>query len=207
MQTQMVSIEQDQWLGKAMDVIRVGGVVAFPTDTVYGIGADPFQPEAVASLYRAKGRPADKAIAVLMGSSGDLPKVAQNIPDWVQRLMEAFWPGALTLILEKQPAIPSIVSGTDTLGVRMPDHPVAVELMGATGPLAVTSANVSGVAAASEAAEVERQLGGKIEMIVDGGVSPGGQPSTVLDCSTYPPKVLREGPISTRQIGLILGSA
>ncbi len=204
MKTAIVSVNEKHWLVTAMEVIRAGGVVAFPTDTVYGIGADPFQAEAVARLYQAKGRPVDKAIPILLGSSEDLVTVAQKFPDWAYALMDTFWPGALTLVLSKLPSIPSIVSSTDTLGVRMPDHPVALELMQAAGPLAVTSANLSGAVEATEPSQVYSELGDKIELVVDGGVSPGGRPSTVLDCTAYPPELLREGPVTLEQVHFVL---
>lgn len=200
METEIVPTGDTMWVGRAVDVIRGGGVVAFPTDTVYGIGADPFQPRSVASLYEVKGRPAAKAIPILLGSRSDLDKVVEQVPGWVEALIEAYWPGALTIVLEMQPLVPAVVSAVGTVGVRIPDHPVALDLMQATGPLAVTSANPSGKTEASDPVKVFKELGGKVDLILDGGVTPGGLPSTVLDCTVRPPKILREGPISRETI-------
>lgn len=204
MKTEVVSAGDQHWLTRAVDTIADGGVVAFPTDTVYGIGSDPFQPDAVARLYQAKGRPIEKAIPILLGSRGDLDRVAKNVPGWVEALLNAFWPGALTLVLEKQASVPSIVSRTRTIGVRIPDHPVALELLQGAGPLAVTSANPSGAREANEPAQVAHLLRGSIDLIIDGGVTPGGHPSTVLDCTRKPPMVLREGPIPPEDIFSLL---
>jgi L-threonylcarbamoyladenylate synthase len=200
METEIVSTEDNAWVSRAVEVIQSGGVAAFPTDTVYGIGADPFDSRSVARLYEVKGRPTAKAIPVLLGSRLDLGKVVKEFPDWVELLIENYWPGALTIVLEMQPSIPAIVSASGTVGVRIPDHPVALGLMQATGPLAVTSANRSGKKEASDPSTVLQELGGEIELVLDGGVTPGGQPSTVLDCTIQPPEILREGPISKTEV-------
>ena len=200
MNTEIVSAFEDTWLVRTLEVIRAGGVVAFPTDTVYGIGSDPFQPDAVKRLYEAKERPVDKAIPILIGSPQDLLKVVAAVPAGVENLIEAYWPGALTLILEKRDTIPAIVSSGNTVGVRIPDHPIALELLQETGPLAVTSANPSGAKEARDSARVLDSLAGRIDLVVDGGQTPGGYPSTVLDCSLEPPRVLRQGPISLPDI-------
>ncbi len=207
MKTELVSITDGDWLVRALETLQAGGVVAFPTDTVYGIGADPFNQDAVAKLYTAKGRPADKAIPILIGKPEDLSMVAHGVKPWVEKLLSAFWPGALTVVLEKRSEVPKIVSSTETIGVRIPDHPVAIQLLRASGPLAVTSANPSGAPEASSAEEVVEGLNGLVELVVDGGVTPGGRPSTVLDCSSYPPEVLREGPIIYDQIFSLLDTA
>lgn len=200
METEIVSTDNNAWISRAVDVIRSGGVVAFPTDTVYGIGADPFQSRSVTRLYEVKGRSTAKAIPVLLGSRLDLGKVVKEIPDWVEPLIENYWPGALTIVLEMQPSIPTIVSASGTVGVRIPDHPVALSLIQATGPLAVTSANHSGKTEARDPSTLLQELGGEIELVLDGGVTPGGLPSTVLDCTIQPPEVLREGPIPRTEL-------
>ena len=200
MNTEIVSAFEDTWLVRTLEVIRAGGVVAFPTDTVYGIGSDPFQPDAVKRLYEAKDRPGEKAIPILIGSPQDLLKVVAAVPAGVENLIEAYWPGALTLILEKRDTIPAIVSSGNTVGVRIPDHAIALELLKASGPLAVTSANPSGAKEARDSAQVLDSLAGMIDLVVDGGQTPGGYPSTVLDCSLEPPRVLRQGPISLPDI-------
>jgi L-threonylcarbamoyladenylate synthase len=184
----------------AADVLRHNGLVAFPTDTVYGVGALVFRAEAVQRLYVVKGRPTDKAIAVLVAGNGDLPKVARALTPAAYALARKFWPGPLTLVVPKHPDLPREVSPLPTVGVRMPDHPVARKLLEFTGPLAVTSANRSGAPNALSAAEVMAQLSGRIDLLLDGGSVPGGIPSTVLDCTGETPQVLRAGPISAAEI-------
>jgi L-threonylcarbamoyladenylate synthase len=200
METTIITVDNPDWVKLAVGVVQAGGIVAFPTDTVYGIGADLFQPDAVARLYEVKRRSTEKAIPILLGSKEDLPKVVGDIPEFADRLAQEFWPGALTIVLPKSSSVPTIVSSTGTIGVRVPDHPVAQQLLRAVGPLAATSANLSGTIEAIEATEVYKQLGGTIELIVDAGVTPGGRPSTVIDCTVKPATILREGPISSDRL-------
>ena len=200
MNTEIVSVFEDAWLVRPLEMIRAGGAVDFPTDTVYGIGSDPSPPDAVKRLYEAKERPGEKAIPILIGSPQDLLKVVAAVPAGVENLIEAYWPGALTLVLEKRDTISAIVSSGNTVGVRIPDHAIALELLKASGPLAVTSANPSGAKEARDSAQVLDSLAGRIDLVVDGGQTPGGYPSTVLDCSLEPPRVLRQGPISLPDI-------
>jgi L-threonylcarbamoyladenylate synthase len=207
MTAEIISTEARNWCARTVAVVRAGGVVAFPTDTVYGIGADPFHPDAVERLYQAKGRPADKAIPILLASATQLPKIVKDVPDWVKPIIAAYWPGALTIVLQKNDSIPDIVSSTDTLGVRIPDHPAALELLLAAGPMAVTSANPSGGVEARDAYQVLERIGTLIELVVDGGLTPGGLPSTVLDCTVQPPRILREGPITEDEIESVLDNA
>ena len=184
-------------LNQAVQILRDGGVVAFPTDTVYGVGVDPFQPEAVRRLYRIKGRPEDKPIAILVGSIEDVARVAQTPSRTFSRLADRFWPGGLTLIVETRELPPEITAGGSTVGVRMPDHPLTLELLrGFGGPIATTSANRSGQNPATSAEEVGAQLGGRVNLIVDGGDTITKVASTVLDLSVSPPKILRHGGIS-----------
>ena len=184
-------------LNQAVQLLRDGGVVAFPTDTVYGVGVDPFQPEAVRRLYRIKGRPEDKPIAILVGSIEDVARVAQTPSRTFSRLADRFWPGGLTLIVETRELPPEITAGGSTVGVRMPDHPLTLELLrGFGGPIATTSANRSGENPATSAEEVGAQLGGRVNLIVDGGDTITKVASTVLDLSVSPPKILRHGGIS-----------
>ncbi len=184
-------------LNQAVQILRDGGVVAFPTDTVYGVGVDPFQPEAVRRLYRIKGRPEDKPIAILVGSIEDVARVAQTPSRTFSRLADRFWPGGLTLIVETRELPPEITAGGSTVGVRMPDHPLTLELLrGFGGPIATTSANRSGENPATSAEEVGAQLGGRVNLIVDGGDTITKVASTVLDLSVSPPKILRHGGIS-----------
>ena len=185
-----------QLLNQAVELLRDGGVVAFPTDTVYGVGVDPFQPEAVRKLYRIKGRPDDKPIAILVGSIADVEQVAQSASEPFSRLADRFWPGGLTLILEARDFPPEITAGGSTVGVRMPDHPLTLELLrGFGGPIATTSANISGEEPATSAGEVGAQLGDRVNLIVDGGTTFTKVASTVLNLSVSPPKILRHGGI------------
>ena len=204
MRTTILSAQQPGTLEKALRVLRGGGMVAFPTDTVYGLGALAFDGAAVKRIYTAKGRPVEKAIPILLGDEADLAKVTMGVPDLASRLAAHYWPGPLTLVIPKHPDLPEAVSATATIGVRMPDHPVARMLLQAAGPMAVTSANISGQPSPTTAQEVHDQLGGRIALIIDGGRTPGGVPSTVVDCTGAEPLILREGPISKEEILAVL---
>lgn len=190
----------------ALQILREGGLVAFPTDTVYGVGALVFDGKAVESIYVAKQRPIEKAIPVLMADAADMEKVGMDIPEVAYQLAARFFPGPLTCLIPKQPTLPESVSATETVGVRVPDHEVARALLRAAGPMAVTSANISGQANPSTAQEVLAQLGGRIDLILDGGKTPGGVPSTLVDCTGKDLKILREGPISLAEIRQKLSS-
>jgi L-threonylcarbamoyladenylate synthase len=186
---------------RAAGILKAGGLVAFPTDTVYGVAAVPQQPSAVASLYVAKERPPDKAIPILLAELTDLPRMVSEVSDLVQRLIDVFWPGGLTLILPKSNLVPAEVSPTATIAVRMPDLNLTRAIISCVGfPLAVTSANRSGRASPCTVTEVLAQLGGRIAAVVDGGSCPGGVPSTIIDCTSEPPRLLRAGAISTAQL-------
>ena len=200
MKTDILRADHPVAIQHALDVLKHGGVIAFPTDTVYGLAAMAFNAASIESLYVIKGRNNTRAIAVLIGDLADLKKVVADINPTAQKLAEKFWPGPLTLVVLGNPGLPPNLSPTPNIGVRMPDHPVAVDLLRKSGPLAVTSANQSGAANASTAKEVMRQLGGKIHLIIDGGTTPGGVPSTVVDCSEGELKILREGPIDSIRI-------
>ncbi len=200
MDTRIVDARSKGALQAAVEILNAGGLVAFPTDTVYGVGALAFDEEAVRSIYDAKGRSEDKAIPILIGDAVDLDRVALSLPPAARRLAERFWPGPLTLVVLKHPDLPSAVSSTDTVGVRVPDHAVARALLRRSGPLAVTSANLSGQASSRTAREALQQLGGRIPLILDGGQTPGGVPSTVLDCTQPEPVVLRAGPVALDDI-------
>ena len=200
MRTEIIPADHGESIQRALEVLHKGGLVSFPTDTVYGLGALAFDGEAVESIYLAKDRPIEKAIPVLIGDDTDLEKVSDDISDVTRKLASQFWPGPLTVIVPKRPTLPESVSATNTIGVRIPDHPVARELLRAAGPMAVTSANISGQPSPATAQEVFDQLNGRIELIIDGGRTPGGIPSTLVDCSESEIKVLREGPITLEQI-------
>jgi L-threonylcarbamoyladenylate synthase len=177
----------------AAQLLREHRLVAFPTDTVYGLGTLAFNGSTALKLYIAKERPPEKAIPILIADIADLDRVALNVPPIAYRLMETFWPGALTIVVPKQPHIPVEVSTTNTVAVRIPDLDLARSLMRLTGPLAVTSANRSAGPNPHTAPEVLDQLGGRIDAIVDGGETSGGVPSTVIDCTQPTPVILREG--------------
>ncbi len=147
----------------------------------------------------------EKAIPVLIGDPADLEKVTLEVPETAVRLAARFWPGPLTLVVPKHPDLPEAVSATSTVGVRVPDHPLARALLRAAGPMAVTSANLSGQPSPSTAQEVFAQLGGRIALIIDGGKTPGGVPSTVVDCAGAELQILRTGPVSKDEIRAVLG--
>ena len=181
---------------QALDVLANGGLVVFPTDTVYGLAASAFSARGIDQLFQAKERQTDKAIAVLLASPADLAQVTINMPALALILAERFWPGPLTLVVPRHPDMPENISPWPTIGVRMPDHPVALALLRRSGPLAVTSANLSGFPSRTTAAQVWQQLHGRVDLILDGGETFGGMPSTVVDCTSPELKVLREGPLS-----------
>jgi L-threonylcarbamoyladenylate synthase len=200
MRTEVVPTDHPKLIQRALEILQKGGLVAFPTDTVYGLGALAFDGKAVESIYLAKDRPIEKALPVLIGDNADLEKITDVVTDVVRRLASRFWPGPLTVIVPKKPTLPEAVSATGTVGVRIPDHHVARALLRSSGPMAVTSANISGQPSPSTAQEVFEQLNGRIELIMDGGKTPSGVPSTLVDCTGSEIKVLREGPISLEQI-------
>ena len=204
MQTRLIPADQPEAIPAAIQALKRGELVAFPTDTVYGVGALVHDPEGIAQLYQVKERGAEKAIPVLLGDPGDLALVALEVGPVALRLAGRFWPGALTLVVPRHPALPEIISPYPTIGVRMPDHPVALRLLRAAGPLAATSANLSGAQSATTAEEVMSQLAGRIALILDGGRAPGGQPSTVVDCTGPDPEILRPGPVTLEQILAVL---
>jgi L-threonylcarbamoyladenylate synthase len=200
MKTNILPTTAADTIPRALEVLRTGGLVAFPTDTVYGVGCLAFDGKAVESIYAAKDRLFEKAIPILLGDSEDLEKVVISIPSAARRLASRFWPGPLTILVPKKPGLPEAVSTTSTVGVRVPDHEVARALLRAAGPMAVTSANISGQASPTTAQEVFTQLSGRIELIIDGGKTPGGVPSTVVDCSDEEIKIIREGPITEEEL-------
>ncbi len=200
MNTKTISTKDADAMAQAVDILKQGGVVAFPTDTVYGVAAAVDIIDAINNLFLAKERDASKAIPVLMSSPDDLELVSNDVNQTARTLGETFWPGALTLIIPRHPSLPEILGPYPTVGVRVPDHPDAIALMKATGPLAVTSANLSGGEDARTAQEVFDQLEGRIDLILDGGTTPGGKPSTVVDCTSPRLQVLRPGPISRNDL-------
>jgi L-threonylcarbamoyladenylate synthase len=195
----------DADIARAADILRGGGIVAFPTDTVYGIGAHAYLPAAVEQLYVAKGRPEVKAIPLLISGLEALPDVAADIPDEAYALAARFWPGALSLVLRRAAGVPDVVTaGGDTVAVRVPDHSVTQALIAALGaPLAATSANRSEQPAPATANGVWAQLAGRIHLILDGGTCPGGMASTVVDLTVSPARILRQGGISADELAAL----
>ena len=205
MKTEIIAGNSLESIQQALEVLREGGLVAFPTDTVYGVGALAFDGKAVESIYTAKDRPVEKAIPVLVGDTEDIDKVASEVPLMAKKLAERFWPGPLTIVVPKHISLPASVSATNTVGVRVPDHIIARSVLRVAGPMAVTSANLSGQPSPSTAEEVFTQLNGRIALILDGGKTPGGVPSTVVDCTGAKPVISREGPITYDGIVAIIG--
>lgn len=200
MKTELISAEHPSAIAHTLDVLNHGGLVVFPTDTVYGLATLPFQAQFVEGLYVVKGRNSQKAIAILLGKMIDLEQVASAMSPMAMRLAKRFWPGPLTLVVPRHPNLPSVLTPDNTIGVRMPDHPVALELLRQSGPLAVTSANLSGRENTITAREVLSQLRGRVHLVLDGGRVQGGIPSTVVDCTGEQPVILRKGPITLEVI-------
>lgn len=186
----------------AAAVLRAGGVIAMPTDTVYGLAASLDFPQAVERIYAIKGRPPEKAMPILVSNPDELQRLAVRVPRVALLLTERFWPGQLTVVVPAAPAVPEVVlRGGTTVGLRMPNDPVALALIAKSGgALAVTSANRSGEPEARSAAEVIATLGRDIDAVVDGGESPLGAPSTVVDATVCPPVVLRAGSLDPAEL-------
>ncbi len=200
MKTDIIPATHPSAILHAMDVLNCCGLVAFPTDTVYGLATLAFNEACIERLYVVKGRKHTRAIAVLLSQVKQMDQIAIDLSLEARKLAEKFWPGPLTLVLNRHPNLPAILSPEPTIGVRIPNHPVALRLMDRTGPLAVTSANRSGEPPATSAEAVIAQLKNRIHLVIDGGTSPGGVPSTVVDCTQPGVKVLRTGPITEEQL-------
>jgi len=194
-------------LSQAADVIKHGGLVAFPTETVYGLGADTFNSDAVANIFRAKGRPMDNPLISHISDIADLEMFAREIPPSAIKLAEEFWGGPLTLILKKKAGIPDCVTaGLDTVAVRLPSHSIANVLIKLSGtPIAAPSANLSGSPSPTTATHCIQDLDGRVDMIIDGGSSMIGIESTVIDLSTEVPVILRPGMISPEDMRSVIG--
>ena len=194
-------MESDLRIKAAVDCLKSGGIIAIPTDTVYGLGADPFNPDAVQKLYTIKGRPEKKPIPLVLGSVEDVNKVAQNLPGFFFHLTDRFWPGGLTIIVQSKNLLPQLTAGGTTVGLRIPNQPLLLQILqDFGGPIAITSANLSGEPAATSPQEFGNELSAKIDYIVDDGQTPGPIPSTVYDISVAPPQMRREGVISVETL-------
>ncbi len=194
--TEWMAVDDPGAAARAAEVIGRGGLVVLPTDTVYGVAADVWQPEAVAALYAVKRRPPERAIPVLLADEEDIARVAGSVPEMARRLAAALWPGPLTIVVPKRPDVPEIVSALSTVGVRIPDHDAARAVIRACGgALAVTSANRSGQPSPLTAREAASALGEGVALVLDGGTCAGGQPSTVVDVGGGELRIVRPGPL------------
>ncbi len=198
---------RDEELEEACRILQKGGLVAFPTETVYGLGGDAMHPEASAKIYAAKGRPSDNPLIVHIADMDALEDIAQSVPEAAVKLADHFWPGPLTMIFPKKEAVPkSTTGGLETVAVRMPSHPVARALIRESGVyIAAPSANTSGRPSPTKAEHVKEDLDGRIDMILDGGAVGIGLESTIVDLSTGVPTILRPGYITGEMLEDVLG--
>ena len=191
----------------AADALRGGGIVALPTDTVYGIAVALDTPGGIEALFAAKRRPPDKGIMLLLADAAQAPAIGEW-PPTAAALAEAFWPGGLTVIVAQRADValpPALTGGAPTIGLRVPDHDAPRALARAVGPIPTTSANVSGVPEARDAAGIVDQLGDAVAVVLDGGPAHGGPASTIVDCTVDPPRILRAGAIAVEEIERVLG--
>lgn len=203
-ETTILNIHDPGAIQEARELIQQGGTIAFPTDTVYGLAVDVFNNNAIREIYAIKERSMLKALPVLIASMTQLETLVSKMDEAAKTLAKAFWPGPLTLILPKAAGLPELLSLYPTIGVRMPDYPFTLDLLEATGPLATTSANISGESNPVTAQNVLEQLGGRIDLLLDGGETPGATPSTVVDSTVPKIRILREGPISKAEIDAMI---
>jgi len=194
-------------IDQAIDILRKGGIVAFPTDTVYGLGANAADDGAVVKVYEVKGKPRHLPIPLLLGYVSQITTVARDVPEIAWRLAQHFLPGGLTLVLYKSPSVSSLITGEgEKVAVRVPDHPIPIALIEGLGaPITGTSANITGSPNLMTAQDVHCQIGDRVDLIIDGGRCPGGIASTVLDLTGEAPRILREGAISREEIKRVGG--
>ena len=198
--------QRSRALASAVAALKGGRLVVMPTDTVYGIGADAFDGAAVAALLSAKGRSRDMPVGVLVGSWHTIEGLVYVMPEGARELIRAFWPGALSLVVEQAPSLRwDLGDARGTVMLRMPLHPVAIELLREVGPMAVSSANISGRPPAVDAGEARSQLGDRVEVYLDAGPSAQRAASTIVDLTGATPRILRPGPVSAERIGEVLG--
>jgi L-threonylcarbamoyladenylate synthase len=196
-------------IDEAVAILKSGGVIAFPTETFYGLGADARNEAAIDKIFGIKGRDFKNPVLVVIGDRGHLDAFAAHIPEKARKLMDRFWPGPLTIVLPAAPSVsPKLTAGSGKIGIRLTSHPVAMAISKRLGgPVTATSANLSGAPECSSAAEVISQLEGKISGVIDGGQTPGGKGSTIVDATVSPVKVLREGVIPAALIQDTLATA
>lgn len=193
-------------LAAAANAVRAGGLVVLPTDTVYGIGADAFDSNAVGALLAAKGRGRDMPVPVLVGSWSTVDGLVMSVPQQARALIEAFWPGGLSIVLPQAPSLSWDLGDTrGTVNLRMPLHPVALDLLREVGPMAVSSANRTGQPPAATAAGAKEQLGDSVSVYLEGGPSAESVPSTIVDLTQSHPRVLREGAVPLDELAEVLG--
>jgi tRNA threonylcarbamoyl adenosine modification protein (Sua5/YciO/YrdC/YwlC family) len=198
--------QRSRGIASAAGAVKNGRLVVLPTDTVYGVGADAFDGAAVAALLSAKGRGRDMPVPVLVGSWHTIDGLALTVPQATRDLIRAFWPGALSLVVRQAPSVQwDLGDARSTVMLRMPLHPVAIELLREVGPMAVSSANVSGHPPAIAASDARRQLGDLVDVYLDAGPSAQQAASTILDLTGSAPRILRSGPVSAEDIGAVLG--
>ncbi len=198
--------EREEGIAAATLAVQRGELIVIPTDTVYGVGADAFDPAAVRRLLAAKGRGREMPPPVLVSTPTTLDALAVGVPQYARKLVFDLWPGPLTLVCTQQPSLQWDLGDTrGTVAVRMPDHEVALALLARTGPLAVSSANRTGMQAATDADQAEEMLGASIEVFIDAGPTPGPVPSTILDVTTEKARVLRRGGVSMEQLEECIG--
>lgn len=197
--------DRDRGVAAAIEAVQRGDLVVLPTDTVYGIGADAFKSWSVTALLDAKGRGRAMPPPVLIGSRRTVDGLVYTLPGAAHELMDAFWPGALTIVVEHAPSLQWDLGDTDgTVALRMPLHPVALEVLRATGPMAVSSANRSGAPPARTAAEAADQLGYSVSVYLEAGPAPDTVPSTIVDLTVEPPRVLRAGAIPVEKLRTVV---
>ncbi|QLL06130.1 L-threonylcarbamoyladenylate synthase [Mycobacterium vicinigordonae] len=198
--------QRSRGIAAAVGALKAGRLVVMPTDTVYGIGADAFDSTAVDALLAAKGRGRDMPVGVLVGSWHTIEGLVYGMPDGARDLVRAFWPGALSLVVVQAPSLRwDLGDAHGTVMLRMPLHPVAIELLREVGPMAVSSANISGQPAAVDAEDARRQFGPRVDVYLDAGPSAQQAASTIVDLSGNAPRILREGPVSTQRVAEVLG--
>ena len=187
---------------EAATIIQRGGVIVFPTRCLYGLGADAMNPGAVERIIEIKQRPADNAILVLIHSKNQLEMLVEKIPPAAAAIMEAFWPGRVTLVFDARDTLPGLLTAqTGKIGVRLPGHPVAAAILRQVkGPVTGTSANLSGRPGCNRLADMGRQIAGQVDLVLDAGTLQGGIGSTVVDVTEEPPRILREGQVTAGQI-------
>ena len=207
METLLLKANEQEDVQRAGEILRRGGIVAIPTETVYGLAADATSGQAVSKIFEAKGRPQDNPLIVHIASLEDLPPLVEQVPPMAEKLAQSFWPGPLTMVFRKSPRVPQeITAGLETVAIRMPQHPAARDVIRAAGvPLAAPSANRSGKPSPTTAHHVMEDMKGRIEAVLDGGECSVGVESTVVDMTGEVPRILRPGAITQKQLKRVLG--